>query len=47
MIRSLGSRGRSAYLTLEGDQISQVLPTLLRQLEDGSFTVTVPLETRL
>ena len=47
VIRSLGSRGRSAYLTLEGDQISQVLPTLLRQLEDGSFTVTVPLETRL
>ncbi len=47
VIRSLGSRGRSAYLTLEGDQISQVLPSLLRQLEDGSFTVTVPLETRL
>ena len=47
VVRTLSGRGRTAYLTLEGNQISRVLSTLLRQLEDGNLTVTVPLETRL
>ncbi len=47
VLRSLSGRSRSAYLTLEGGQLSRVLPTLLRQLESESFTVTAPLETRL
>ena len=47
VLRRLSGRSRSAYVTLEGDQLSRVLSTLLRQLESESFTVTAPLETRL
>lgn len=47
VVRSLNARRRTAYLTLEGEQVSQVLSTLLRQLEDNNYVVAVPLETRL
>lgn len=47
VVRSLGTRRRTAYLTIEGEKVSQVLSALLRQLEDKNYVVAVPLETRL
>lgn len=48
VLRALGSRYRSACLTLDGSQTTaQVLPTLLRQLKNHQFVVSTPLETKL
>ena len=42
------SRASSAYLTLDaGAETARVLPTLLQRLSARSYTVSIPLETRL
>lgn len=48
VIRRIGSRTARAYLTLDaGEETARVLSSLLRQLENRSYAVSVPLETRL
>ncbi len=47
-LNRLGTRRRTVYLTLEGgNNAARVLPALLRQLDSGSYTVAIPLETKL
>ena len=47
-LRRLEGRTRSTYLTMEGgENTARVLSSLLRQLENNSFVVTIPAETRL
>ena len=47
-LRKLQGRTRPAYLTLPATaDTGRVLSTLLRQLKNGSFVVSVPLETKL
>ena len=48
VIRQIPSQSTRVYLTLDaGAQSARVLPTLLQRLEDRSYAVSVPLETRL
>lgn len=47
-IRRLKGQGSAVYLTLESGEIAvRVLPTLLRQLDNNDYVVSVPVETRL
>lgn len=44
----LGTRRRTVFLTMEGDgDAARVLSALLRQMDSGSYSVAVPMETRL
>lgn len=48
VLRRLEGRSYRTYLTLPGDaNTARVFPTLLRQLEDSDFILSVPMETRL
>lgn len=48
VLSRLGTRRRAVFLTLEasGDTV-RVLPTLLRQLEQNHYIISIPIETRL
>ena len=47
-LRRLSGRAYATYLTLPGDaNTGRILPSLLRQLEERHFLVSVPMETRL
>lgn len=47
-LNRLGTRYKTVYLTLEGGgNTAFALPALLRQLNSGRYTVSVPIETRL
>lgn len=47
-LRKLKGRTRTTYLSMPVDQnTARVLPTLLRQLREGHFELSIPLETRL
>lgn len=45
--QKLGTRRKTAYLTLEGEGLGRMVSALLRQLEEENYVVTLPLETRL
>ena len=48
VIRQIPSQSQRAYLTLDaGSESARVLPTLLQRLSARSYTVSIPLETRL
>lgn len=48
VLKRLGTRRRTVYLTLEGSgNTARVLSALLRQLSSNHYTVAVPMETRL
>lgn len=48
VLKRLGTRRRTVYLTLEGSgNTARVLSALLRQLSSNHYTVAVPVETRL
>ena len=47
-IQRLKVRTQATYLTMDGDSnAARVLPSLLRQLKNNSFVVSIPMETRL
>ena len=47
-LNRLEKRTWDTYVTMEGDaNAARVLPTLLRQMKNSHFVVSIPLETRL
>lgn len=47
-LRRLSGRTKTTYLTLDGtSDTGRILPTLLRQLRNSHFIVSIPMETRI